>query len=135
MAGDGLFGFLHWGGDAPQAAPSISPYAPLEMRVRPRARVARRPNLGVPRVSTRDVQASQKDAYAKLNPANNPTWYLEDPSLRPGDIVVLKTGIMVFEGSKSAVHQERDFEPIAKADMISAAERQTMVKVSVANAN
>lgn len=143
-AQDGLFGFLHFGGSQPQAqpAPRVSPYAPLELRVRPRS--ASRPTHSArahwsrdreSRVATRDVQMAQKEAYARLNPASNPNWYLEDPTLRPGDIVVLKRGVMVFDGSRSAVHQDRDFQPIATADSVSQAERAGIGKVAVANAN
>jgi hypothetical protein len=156
-AQDGLFGFLHFGGSQPQAAPRVSPYvprasayaprvsssyAPRELRVRPRS-VSRpsRPSGGnwarvrEPSVAGRDVLMAQKEAYAKLNPSSNPKWYLEDPTLRAGDVVVLKGGIMVYAGGKSAVHQDREFVPLATADTISAAERQGIGKVSVANAN
>lgn len=151
LAQDGLFGFLHFGGSQPQSAPRVSPsaprvstYAPMELRVRPRSASRPTPSHSArahwshdreSHVATRDVQMAQKEAYARLNPANNPSWYLEDPTLRAGDIVVMKSGIMVYAGGKSAVHQERDFQPIAKADSISPAERENIGKVSVANAN
>jgi hypothetical protein len=93
-----------------------------------RAHVARvgRP----PRIST---IAAQTEAYARLNPANNPNWYLQDPTLRHGDIVVLQNGPMVFVGGRAAAHKVTDFQAPAQADDMSNDERARIEKIAVVN--
>ena len=50
---------------------------------------------------------------ATLDPATNPTWYLQDPTLRLGDIVVLNGEVLVFEGGRV---------PYTRADFLSLSE-------------
>lgn len=40
---------------------------------------------------------------------------LDDPTLRPGDIVVTATGLLMFKGSSKFVPDLSDFEPIGEA--------------------
>jgi hypothetical protein len=134
----GLFGSFN---PAPAAPPSYHGSrgydpGPLRVDVRPmrstrrpvRAHVARvgRP----PRIST---IAAQTEAYARLNPANNPNWYLQDPTLRHGDIVVLQNGPMVFVGGRAAAHKVTDFQAPAQADDMSNDERARIEKIAVVN--
>lgn len=135
---EGLFGFLSGFGQPAQAAPPPAlypayPSGPMELRVRPR-RVVQRP--AAPRrssVASRDAVLRQKEAYARLDPATNPDWYLQDPTLRRGDIVVLKTGIMVFEGQREPAHVAADFRPLDQDSRLSKADRQSLGKVATAD--
>lgn len=132
----GLFDALHFGGPS-QAAPPPEAYPPafdraLEMRVRPR-RNARR---AVPRrldTARRDTIGQQREDYAKLNPATNPDWYLQDPTLRPGDLVVLKGGIVMFAGEREASHMPSDFRPLDQDRTLSKDERQTLGRIAIAD--
>jgi hypothetical protein len=51
---------------------------------------------------------------------------MRDDTLRPGDIVILKTGAHVFEGSRSAKHAMSDFEPVQRATSIDRKTRQLL---------
>ena len=51
---------------------------------------------------------------------------MRDETLRPGDIVILKTGAHVFEGTTSAKHAMRDFEPVQRSTTIDRKTRQLL---------
>ena len=79
---------------------------------------------------------------AALNPATNPNWYLEDPTLRLGDIVVLKGEVLVFEGGRLP-YTRADFSSLSESrlsksdrDKLAAMARlsQTARSTNVANA-
>lgn len=110
---------------------------PLRLDVRPmrapRRQVHRpRPSRMV-RPARPNTPAANTEAYARLNPAINSRWYLEDPTLRSGDIVVLDEGVRVFVGQKAASHEAADFQPPAEASGIPAAERDRIEKLAVVN--
>jgi hypothetical protein len=136
----GLFGFFERLGQpfpsAPAPPPAIEPsYSgrPLEMRVRPRRAVKRESGPRRSDIARDDVVVRQKEAYARLNPATNPDWYLQDPTLRRGDLVVLKTGIMVFEGQREPSHEVADFRPVIEDRRLSKADRLSLGKVATAD--
>jgi hypothetical protein len=79
---------------------------------------------------------------AALNPATNPNWYLEDPTLKLGDIVVLKGEVLVFEGGRLP-YTRADFSSLSESrlsksdrDKLAAMARlsQTARSTNVANA-
>jgi hypothetical protein len=55
-----------------------------------------------------------------------------DPTLRPGDIVATKNGLMVFTGSKEVPHQTGDFIPAEDYKGLSAGMRRTLGELRVA---
>ena len=61
-------------------------------------------------ISDRQVPLSLKDGPAAA--------FLEDKTLRPGDIVVLQDGARVFTGSADKPHSVKDFESIGRSDFI-----------------
>jgi hypothetical protein len=52
-----------------------------------------------------------------------------DPTLRPGDIVVTKDGVMVFKGSKQVPYQTSDFIPAQDYKDLSAGVRKTLAEL------
>ena len=52
---------------------------------------------------------------APARPAGAATGLFDDPTLRPGDVVVTSEGLMVFRGASRLPHARGDFEPIATA--------------------
>ena len=146
MAQESWFGGL-FGGFAPtrQAAPASDDgfsSEPLRLDVRPRRFPRRQVNtqgLRSVRVARRparlDTIAAHTEAYARLNPAINPRWHLEDPTLRHGDIVVLDRGVMVFVGQKASSHNANEFQRPAAVTDISSAERDSIEKLTVVSAN
>jgi hypothetical protein len=55
-----------------------------------------------------------------------------DPTLRPGDIVATKDGMMVFTGSKEVPHQTSDFIPAEDYKGLPAGVRRTLAELRVA---
>jgi hypothetical protein len=84
---------------APRYRPVYEPvYEPLDVTVTPRP--AR------PRAAASSKPAPPK---VKLDPATDPHWYLRDPTLRRGDIVVTAHGVMVYQGRDSDTIRPADF--------------------------
>jgi hypothetical protein len=54
-----------------------------------------------------------------------------DPTLRPGDIVATKDGLMVFTGSKEVPHQTGDFIPAEDYKGLPAGVRRTLAELRV----
>jgi hypothetical protein len=62
---------------------------------------------------------------AALNP-------LEDPTLRPGDVVVTAEGAKVFQGSRGGKQQANAFVPVSEARNIPKAMKQTLTELRIA---
>jgi hypothetical protein len=146
-AQESWFGGLFGGGFAP-ARPAPPAHdgggfssEPLQLDVRPRRSPRRQVNsqrlrsVRVARPARVDAIAAHTEAYARLNPAINPRWHLEDPTLRHGDIVVLDRGVMVFVGQKASSHGASEFKRPAAVTDISNAERDSMEKLTVVSAD
>jgi hypothetical protein len=43
--------------------------------------------------------------------------FLQDPTLRSGDIVVMRTGIAVFDGDGRSAHRPNQFRPLARSSL------------------
>jgi len=85
-----------FGGGRPTPPAAIG--TPFEMTVQPKRQKPR-------------VAATTKPAEpaVKLDPATDPYWYLNDPTLRKGDIVVTRAGVVVFDGRKASQHAPAAF--------------------------
>lgn len=55
---------------------------------------------------------------ASIDPVANPDWFLKDPNLRYGDVVVLKTGPVVYQGSHR-VRASEDFVSLGQSSIVS----------------
>jgi hypothetical protein len=53
--------------------------------------------------------------------------YRNDPTLRPGDIVMTENGAVVFKGPVGPTHQASDFVPVQKSNRISRAIREKVI--------
>jgi len=77
----------------------IFDYGPLEMTVK---KPRRRP--------TRSIESSSQSVQTvKIDPVSDPSWYLRDPTLRRGDIVVTQRGVLVYKGRDSDALHRGDF--------------------------
>lgn len=74
---------------------------------RPRAR---------PRPRTPEAAPQPKPPTAKLDPQADPHWYLKDPTLRRGDIVVTASGVLVYQGRDSDTTRPGDFVALGGND-------------------
>lgn len=68
---------------------------PLHMTVRPRAQRDGRPGVGA---AAKDAPPTPR--VAPMEYANDPIWYLKDPTLKKGDIIVLDGRVVVFNGGE-----------------------------------
>ncbi|TDR87262.1 hypothetical protein [Enterovirga rhinocerotis] len=103
---------------------------PLDVTVRPRGK------------GRRDLQKTLSDRAAlgarerkpvlvkSIDPVANPDWYLKDPTLRHGDIVVLKTGPVVYHGSRRAIRTDADFVALTQSRLLSSATRRTVTMMA-----
>ncbi|PZO03665.1 MAG: hypothetical protein DCF30_02265 [Hyphomicrobiales bacterium] len=70
-----------------------------------------------PRQKAPEVSSKPKPPVVQLDPATDPSWYLKDPTLRRGDIVVTASGVMVYQGGRSNDDNRRaDFTALGGKD-------------------
>ena len=114
-------------GGEPSPAPQVQTYSPdatfedrgsgLEVVVRPRRAAPPRQVVRKP--------APKEVATASMDPVKNPDWYLDDPTLRRGDILVLKGEVLVFEGTGTGRHRREEFASLAESKL-PAADKQKL---------
>lgn len=120
-------GFLEalFGGGSFQPAPSH----PVEMTVGPsrsfaRPRVRRRSAVHRRPGRTRVASHREMQKAVPIDPKRDPNWFLHDPTLRRGDIVVLERGVFVFtERPGSPPYAPEDFVSLDKSNLVSPATR------------
>ena len=85
----------------------VAPADPLHVTVKPRRKRAGR----TPAVAAAAAEVSSKPPppVVKLDPAQDGRWYLKDPTLRRGDIVVTTGGVLVYRGPKADLLRAGDF--------------------------
>lgn len=117
-----------------QPAPVESDYVrtrrPLDVTVRPRP--MRSSSIREHGRFTRDVKervarerpsreqrtvAANSSEPVNLDPVKNPSWYLDDPTLRRGDIVILKSEVLVYEGNGSSRHGREEFASLDQSSL------------------
>lgn len=74
----------------------------------------------------RPVSTKPAESAVKLDPASDAYWYLRDPTLRKGDIVVTRNGVVVFDGQKSSEHASSDFTALEDTKRLPKAQQQTL---------
>lgn len=95
---------------------------PFEMTVKPK------------RQKPRATAASTKPAEpaVKLDPTTDPHWYLHDPTLRKGDIVVTRAGVVVFDGRSASEHSPAAFTALGDTKRLPKAQQQTLQAAAAA---
>lgn len=116
----GLFDFLFGGFARPQPSPQYYSPPPLEMRVNPRPRKAHAREEGSPKPHV---------LARAIDPVKNPNWYLEDPTLRRGDVVVLKGQILVYDGGRKVGSREA-FTALKDSRILSKGERDRIEQMA-----
>lgn len=74
----------------------------------------------------RAVSAKPTAPAVKLDPASDAYWYLRDPTLRKGDIVVTRSGVVVFDGQRASDHASSDFTALEDTRRLPKAQQQTL---------
>jgi hypothetical protein len=57
-----------------------------------------------------------KSPVVQLDPQTDRNWYLKDPTLRRGDIVVTASGVLVYQGRDSDAARPGDFVALGGSD-------------------
>ena len=100
---------------APQvhpAFPSAEPRPPRRRRAAHRRRSPARPPAAD---AAQEDRVTPQDLHKVLEQDGAEAAFLQDPTLRPGDVVVLTHGLRVFKGRRSAHHAASDFVQIEHA--------------------
>ena len=89
-----------FGRPQPRPMVAIEPYYddPLNVTVKPRRKRA-----------PAEVASKPKPPVVKLDPQRDPDWYLKDPTLRCGDMVVTARGVLIYQGRDSDHMIDGDF--------------------------
>lgn len=74
----------------------------------------------------RPVSTKPAEPAVKLDPASDAYWYLRDPTLRKGDIVVTRSGVVVFDGQRSSGHETSDFTALEDTKRLPKTQQQTL---------
>lgn len=94
-----------FGGARPQQPVYLAPANdPLSVTVTPR-----RQRSNTPAPSAAYVASKPTPPVVNLDPQTDPDWYLKDPTLRRGDIVVTARGVQVYQGRDSDSIRRADF--------------------------
>lgn len=126
-AAGGLLELL-FGRPAYTPAPAYAP-EPFDMTVRGhkrkpmKARVRRAPKDGEEKTNAHLQQP--------LDPANDHEWFLKDPTLRRGDIIVLSNRVVVFTGARGQARMG-DFTNLFASSMVSKGDREKIRKLTEA---
>ena len=71
------------------------------------------PRQPMPRQKAPEVSSKPKPPVVQLDPSADPHWYLKDPTLRRGDIVVTAQGVMVYQGGRGGDGRRSDFTALS----------------------
>jgi hypothetical protein len=73
-------------------------------------------------------------AIKALKPGEGPLGpFLNDPTLRAGDVVVTTKGVMVYRGNGGHSHSPKEFVSVAKASGLLTAKKQTLISLETAS--
>jgi hypothetical protein len=95
--------------DGPVASAAQDANSPREMRRRSARRKSTRP-----KVSHRAAVLN-----AQIDPVLDPNWYLNDPTLRRGDMVVLEKEVLVYDGpARKGPHMRTEFAELRSSTVL-----------------
>lgn len=69
-----------------------------------------------PRAPAPEVSSKPKPPAVQLDPQTDKQWYLKDPTLRRGDIVVTAGGVLVYQGRDADASRPADFVALGGSD-------------------
>ena len=92
---------------APQPRRVVLPSDPLQVTVKPRRRKSQAAHAKGPVAETEATLP--KPPAVKLDPSKDPNWFLKDPTMRQGDIVITDRGVLVFRGRAADAMRRADF--------------------------
>jgi hypothetical protein len=68
---------------------------------------------------------------AQIDPLTDPNWYLNDPTLRRGDIVVLERRVLVYEGrTQNGPHARAEFADLRTSAFVPSDTRKLVIQMT-----
>jgi hypothetical protein len=116
---------------APVAAPLPDPYARPLRRQRMQARAALRARaryVALPKPEAAETKPVKVERPS--GPFDPRAALLRDPTLRPGDIVILPEGPRVFKGESGSKHRMSDFEDVSRSRAVSTKTRRDLMAMT-----
>lgn len=143
----GLFDFLFGGGRpvvtyapayAPRYAPSYGPGPGMEAEMDPAAKKAADAARRAAQEKANAEQAARnREMIAKLAEVRKEhgprAAFMLDPTLRPGDVVVMPSGLEVFEGKRGGQHAANHFRPLSQSALAKRSDLALLQQVSGLN--
>jgi len=74
------------------------------------------PRVRAPRARAPEASSKPKPPVVQLDPQSDKQWYLKDPTLRRGDIVVTAGGVLVYQGRDADAARPADFVALGGSD-------------------
>ncbi|BCB21014.1 hypothetical protein [Bosea sp. ANAM02] len=74
------------------------------------------PRMRAPRARAPEVSSKPRPPVVQLDPQADKQWYLKDPTLRRGDIVVTAGGVLVYQGRDADASRPADFVALGGKD-------------------
>lgn len=113
--------------DIQRAAPAPVAHPDITISGKQKPRKVARNKAREPRVAA--VGLSPKEQLARtIDPNKNPNWYLEDPTLRKGDILVLNDRVVVFTGG--ALGAPKSYVALSRAKLLTRKERERVAAMT-----
>jgi hypothetical protein len=84
-------------------------------------RVAAKASKSAPSKPAAPVLTAREQLARTIDPAKNPRWWLEDPTLRKGDVLVLNDRVVVFTGG--TIGSPKSYVALSRTKLLSAKER------------
>jgi hypothetical protein len=68
---------------------------------------------------------------AQIDPVVDPDWYLHDPTLRRGDMVVLENKVLVYDGpAKKGPHMRAEFADLRSSTVLPSETKQLVIQMT-----
>jgi hypothetical protein len=109
------------------------PSQPFEVTVFPnRNRTGpRKPRSVRGKTLSKEAAKRNTDKAEKLDPSKDPNWFLKDPTLRAGDVVVTTRGVLVYQVHRSSLqHRFEDFVSLNQSKLVPKALRALITRMA-----
>jgi hypothetical protein len=103
---------------------ATAPHPEVTIKARPKAK-----RLAKNRAKPAALALSPKEQLARtIDPVKNPRWYLEDPTLKKGDVLVLEDRVLVFAGGE--IGRPKSYVALSRTKLLSAKERARVALIT-----
>jgi len=109
------------------------PSQPFEVTVFPNRNRPKKPRSVRGKTMSKEAAKRNTDKAEKLDPSKDPNWFLKDPTLRAGDVVVTGRGVLVYQVPRSTLqHRLEDFVSLNQSKLVPKALRALITRMASA---